>query len=100
MRAAVLERNGTLPSDEPTLLIRKLTPQERERAFHRKRADIDAYRRTLQQFEGGFAYAVALQGSSVRRVRWTLNKAAADLDLKLRRAVMPKDTRELIVELV
>jgi transposase len=58
---------------------------------------LGVYWGTLQQFEGGFAYAVALQGSSARRVRWAFNKAAAEVDLKLRWAVMPKDARQLVL---
>jgi len=54
----------------------------------------------VQQLEGGVAYAIALRGISARRMRRGLNKAAEQLDLKLHWAVMPKDAKELVVELV
>ena len=83
-----------------TLVLRELSQKEREVAFSRARtSNLEPYLEVLREMEGGVAYAIAPNGTTARALRVNLNRAARQLDLSLRWAKLPKDAKELIVEL-
>lgn len=83
------------------IVLRELTKPERERAFVRSYAKVDRapYLNAVREMEGGVAYAISVNGASARALKVNLNRAAKELDLPLRWAHVPKDAKELIVEL-
>lgn len=83
-----------------TPLLRKMTAQEREKAFAKAPgASIEVYFDLVREMEGGVAYALELNGETARSVKVKCNRAARHLGLRLRWAKSAKDAKEVAVEL-
>ncbi len=84
-----------------TLVLRRLSKADRDRYFARGYAKIDPtpFLEAVREMEGGVAYGIVVNGTTARSIRLHMNRAAKSLGLSLRWAKLPKDAREIMVEL-
>lgn len=84
------------------VFLKALTAKEREQAFRagsKVIVDLRPYLEAVREMDGGVAYAITLDGTTARALRWRFNRAAKTLDLKLRWAKVANDAAVVFVEL-